>query len=539
MHQKKQSVHSFGKAGHAADDSQSLQRHIKQVSKSVINSVDNLEQGNQTVNFLIKFAEEDSKESQDLFEQMRKKMTDRSAKVKRPGQSKREKKEKEEAKEKAAKEEMEETKRRLREAAKKMNRQKERKKKRDKRKKEEKTPEPQQQEQTEAEPEQSHNEQQQNGQNADDDPDIDAEYNWDSGKIVDSKKNDNNNNEDDGNDEEQEEEQKQESKTKQVATYQQTPEKYDGPIANEEAQIDGYDVDNRDELPIVENNYGYPQVHDAFKQYYLSKNVECKNPTHLILFAKKGGIPGVTFANANKYFKHRKNDPDKISMDELMAYQQKLDDQQDEDGLSHLMSNPSPSPQPSVEQEDINNGNISDASGHSGHGGNDDDNVRQESPIQITQSTSNTTPDAQEALQVQGNDDDNADLDDNKSEMDNLTSPKDEEEEKPKKRRKSKGKMDGKKKKKKLLVAAEMLGKLKKNTPYTKFQSPLYILPLNVAEQKKAKDEKRLLRDMGLQPGYKVMLKMKNMKGTIFYNLYANILLHFKFNSCKNYYDND
>ena len=84
---------------HTVDDSLDFGRrdrgkhHIKQVSTSVINSVDNLEAGSNTVNFLIKFAEEDSKESQDLFEQMRKKMTDRSTKVKRAGQRKKEKEE--------------------------------------------------------------------------------------------------------------------------------------------------------------------------------------------------------------------------------------------------------------------------------------------------------------------------------------------------------------------------------------------------------------------------------------------------------------
>eukprot|EP01084_Bolivina_argentea_P013088 24506_1 len=60
-----------------------------------------------------------------------------------------------------------------------------------------------------------------------------------------------------------------------------------------------------------------------------------------------------------------------------------------------------------------------------------------------------------------------------------------------------------------------MLGKLKKTTPYIKFETPLYILSLNVAEAKKLKDEKRLIRDLGLQLGYKVLLKQKNMKATI------------------------
>merc|ERR1712228_236610 len=72
-----------------------------------------------------------------------------------------------------------------------------------------------------------------------------------------------------------------------------------------------------------------------------------------------------------------------------------------------------------------------------------------------------------------------------------------------------------KKKKKTLFVAAEMLGKLKKATLYTRFELPLYILELNVAQKKKQKDEKRMIRDMGLQLGYKVQLKQQNMKGTI------------------------
>merc|ERR1740116_354699 len=60
-------------------------------------------------------------------------------------------------------------------------------------------------------------------------------------------------------------------------------------------------------------------------------------------------------------------------------------------------------------------------------------------------------------------------------------------------------KLKKKKKKKTLLVAANELGKLKKTTPYTRFECPLYSAKLNVAQLKKAKDEKRLIRDLGLQ----------------------------------------
>ena len=38
----------------------------------------------------------------------------------------------------------------------------------------------------------------------------------------------------------------------------------------------------------LENDYGYPSVHNAFKQYRDDKNTNCRNPTHLVLFAKNG-----------------------------------------------------------------------------------------------------------------------------------------------------------------------------------------------------------------------------------------------------------
>ncbi len=37
------------------------------------------------------------------------------------------------------------------------------------------------------------------------------------------------------------------------------------------------------------------------------KKENCINPTHLVLYAKKNGIKGVTFSITNKYFKARKN----------------------------------------------------------------------------------------------------------------------------------------------------------------------------------------------------------------------------------------
>ena len=89
-----------------------------------------------------------------------------------------------------------------------------------------------------------------------------------------------------------------------------------------------------------------------------------------------------------------------------------------------------------------------------------------------------------------------------------------------KKKRKSIG-LFGKKKNKKKLIAAEMIGKLKKTTHYTKFEIPLYILPLNVAELKKAKDEKYAIKEMGLQIGYKIELKQK---GIIYIECILNLL---------------
>eukprot|EP00485_Elphidium_margaritaceum_P017965 CAMPEP_0202732888 /NCGR_PEP_ID=MMETSP1385-20130828/187886_1 /ASSEMBLY_ACC=CAM_ASM_000861 /TAXON_ID=933848 /ORGANISM="Elphidium margaritaceum" /LENGTH=921 /DNA_ID=CAMNT_0049399211 /DNA_START=46 /DNA_END=2811 /DNA_ORIENTATION=+ len=56
----------------------------------------------------------------------------------------------------------------------------------------------------------------------------------------------------------------------------------------------------------LEQNYGYPMVHQVFKRYHADKRQHCKNPTHLVLFAKKCAIAGVTFAKANKYFKARR-----------------------------------------------------------------------------------------------------------------------------------------------------------------------------------------------------------------------------------------
>merc|ERR1712130_75196 len=180
----------------------------------------------------------------------------------------------------------------------------------------------------------------------------------------------------------------------------------------------------------------------------------CTNPTHLILFAKKQSIAGETFANANKYHRARKNDPNAMSMEDLM-------------------------------NEDVVDSD--DGSGHSGPLQIEESEIK-ESPITITQSITNKNED------------------DKKEQQQTLQTT----EESKKRTKEKKGK-----KKKKLLIAAEMLGKLKKTTNYTRFETPLYILPLNIAEKKKEKDGKRIIRNMGLQIGYKVQLKQKNMKGVV------------------------
>eukprot|EP01084_Bolivina_argentea_P155027 270197_1 len=56
----------------------------------------------------------------------------------------------------------------------------------------------------------------------------------------------------------------------------------------------------------VENDYGYPAVHKAYKSYVDNKKIDCRSPSHLVLFSKKEGLKGVTFSSTNKYFKTRK-----------------------------------------------------------------------------------------------------------------------------------------------------------------------------------------------------------------------------------------
>ena len=54
------------------------------------------------------------------------------------------------------------------------------------------------------------------------------------------------------------------------------------------------------------NDYGYPKVHAAMTAYFEDKGVKCDNKGHLVLYAKKKAIDGVTYANVNKYFKAQK-----------------------------------------------------------------------------------------------------------------------------------------------------------------------------------------------------------------------------------------
>merc|ERR1712107_228086 len=88
----------------------------------------------------------------------------------------------------------------------------------------------------------------------------------------------------------------------------------DEKIQNELDRLNEQMNNDQKEEPIennvaVENDYGYAAVHAAFKQYFAANDAECTAAPKLLLFAKKNGISGVTFANSNKYLKARKNDP--------------------------------------------------------------------------------------------------------------------------------------------------------------------------------------------------------------------------------------
>merc|ERR1712228_568083 len=267
--------------------------------------------------------------------------------------------------------------------------------------------------------------------------------------------------------------------------------------------------ENESVVVAVENDYGYSTVHDAYKQYFGVHNAECTAAPKLLLFAKKNGISGVTFANANKYLKARKKDSNAVSLEDLantkhpqIQNNNNADHEEEHDIIS-----------PKAENE---NGADSDGSVHSGHSEHyqaetisSDQTKADTPPITITQSMTDKhkTPTPEAPLQHE--------TDDNKNNNDNNDDDDVKQQQEVKKKSNLEVKPKKKKKKKTLFVAAEMLGKLKKATLYTRFELPLYILELNVAQKKKQKDEKRMIRDMGLQLGYKVQLKQQNMKGTI------------------------
>merc|ERR1712228_989268 len=52
-----------------------------------------------------------------------------------------------------------------------------------------------------------------------------------------------------------------------------------------------------------DDDKGFPNVHQAYKQYAQENSKPCDNPSHLVLYAKKKGINGVPFSKASKYFK--------------------------------------------------------------------------------------------------------------------------------------------------------------------------------------------------------------------------------------------
>eukprot|EP01083_Nonionella_stella_P006455 18752_1 len=463
------------KHSRADDDLEDRQKHIKQISKSVVAQVQDLEVGSSAVKFMVPFTPEQTVESQDLFAQMRKKMTDRS-KGKSAHQRKLEKQQKEEAIREEQKREMEETKRRLREEAKKMNKRGKKTKKKP-RKRASNHPDNTTMVIREDVVQNCEDEILETMHRDDEEED---EYASDIEPIPEYT---------DEMDEDDHDED-----VIQVAQANDDDAKTDAihkendainaiedsltvkPKAQAQPQIQSKEVDTDDQrYDVIGNNYGYPQIHNAMKLYYNARDTECTNPTHLILFAKKQAIPGVTFASANKYFKARRNDANVMPIHVEIAAEQ----HQQEHGA-----------------------NESDASGHSA------EEIVESPPITITQSATDRRK-AQTPPHV---------VDDVKQQRDQntLPAPVMTKAQSAGTRRKSNPKLDGKKKKKKkLLVAAEMMGKLKKNTNYTRFETPMYILPLNVAERKKVKDELRTLLRMGLQTGYKVQLHRGNMKGTV------------------------
>eukprot|EP00483_Globobulimina_turgida_P009918 UN09937 len=80
------------------------------------------------------------------------------------------------------------------------------------------------------------------------------------------------------------------------------------PFVEQSAIIKGNNNLNRADVSnIDDNNYGYPNVHNAFIAYVEEKKVNCTNPTHLVLYAKKRGLNGVGYSKVVKYFQAQKS----------------------------------------------------------------------------------------------------------------------------------------------------------------------------------------------------------------------------------------
>merc|ERR1712228_582964 len=408
--QNKRNSHKNKKAEDSIDLAQ-RQKHLKQVSESVIKTVQDLQMGNSSVNFIVK-ANEDNQANKDIFEQMRKKLTDRKEKVKTAHQRKLEKEKEERLQKERELKEMEETKKRIKEEAKKLKEQKKKRKKK-------------MQKIVKKEDEQQNNEENEKEEVTED-------------KIIEQNDDDQIQNE--------------LNRLNEEMNHNQ-----DENVANEQ--------ENESVVVAVENDYGYSTVHDAYKKYFGVHNAECTAAPKLLLFAKKNGISGVTFANANKYLKARKKDLNAVSLEDLANTKQpqirnnnNADHEEEHDIIS-----------PKTDNE---NGADSDGSVHSGHSEHyqaetmsSDQTKADTPPITITQSMidKHKTPTPEAPLQHETDDNknnDNNDDDDVKQQQE--VKKKSNLEVKPKK----------KKKKKTLFVAAEMLGKLKKATLYTRFELP-------------------------------------------------------------------
>ena len=91
-------------------------------------------------------------------------------------------------------------------------------------------------------------------------------------------------------------------------------------------RIDTLNYQSRCSLPEVdltpndEQNYGYPQIHRIFKQYFRSKGTECKSAIDLKKFAQKRNrkqLPDGFFNDAECYLKDRSNDAEKVPVHQL------------------------------------------------------------------------------------------------------------------------------------------------------------------------------------------------------------------------------